>query len=195
MTRRLAGVLIATAAIVLVLALVDLARSRAPRSTLTPLVPDIESKPVEAVIAPPTPFNVTLWLPAAGGRLAALDIEIESGAEPKARVEALLRALLLATPPTPLAPLFSQPVELAATVAAPDGTLYVDLRSPEGGEPPPAGSTLELQRVYAIVHSILRNEVGFERVVLLWNGTQRRSLSGHVDTTRPLSLRPELETR
>jgi hypothetical protein len=69
------------------------------------------------------------------------------------------------------------------------------LRSADGAEPPGAGSTLEMQRVYAIVHTVLRNEPGLSGVVLLWNGVQRSSLSGHVDTTRPLVLRPELELR
>jgi hypothetical protein len=42
---------------------------------------------------------------------------------------------------------------------------------------------------------VVRNEPSVERVVLLWNGTQRRSLSVHVDTGHALGPRPELEAR
>ncbi len=76
-----------------------------------------------------------------------------------------------------------------------DGSLYIDLRAADGAEPPGAGSTLEMQRVYSIVHTVIRNEPGIARVALLWNGTQRLSLCGHVDTSRPLGPRDELEAK
>jgi len=70
-----------------------------------------------------------------------------------------------------------------------------DLRADDGGAPPASGSALELQRVYAIVHTVLRNVPDVSHVVLLWNGVQRLSLSGHVDTGHALSLMPALEAR
>jgi hypothetical protein len=136
---------------------------------------------------------VTLWLPAPGGLIAPTTVEIASAPEPKARIEALLRALLATTPPPPLAPLFSSEVRLVATLRGPDATLFVDLAGAEGAEPPASGSELELQRVYSIVETVIGNEPSVERVVLLWNGVQRQSLSGHVDTGHPLVPRPDLE--
>ena len=59
--------------------------------------------------------------------------------------------------------------------------------------PPQSGSTLELLRIYAVVHTVLRNVEEANRVVLLWNGVQRPSLAGHVDTGHPLRLRVDLE--
>ncbi|MBP9825123.1 MAG: hypothetical protein KBF21_12930, partial [Thermoanaerobaculia bacterium] len=61
-------------------------------------------------------------------------------------------------------------------------------------EPPQSGSTVELLRIYAVVHTVLRNVAEANRVVLLWNGVQRSSLAGHVDTGHPLRLRADLET-
>jgi hypothetical protein len=165
-----------------------LAEARAPSA--------VEAAP--AVAPAPTPQesrSVALWLPGAGGRIAPLETEVSSAPEPKARIEALLKALLAATPTAPLAPLFDTPVALGAALRGPRATLYVDLVSPGGAPPPGSGSTLELQRVYAIVHTVVRNEPSVERVVLLWNGEQRRSLSGHVDTGHALVPRPELEAR
>jgi hypothetical protein len=136
---------------------------------------------------------VTLWLPADGGKLGAREIEIRSGPELHERVQALLAALLAAPADGSLAPVFTTPVGVAATALGGDGTLYVDLHGADGGEPPGAGSTLELQRVYAVVHTVVRNEPAITRVALLWNGVQRLSLCGHVDTSHPLVPLPELE--
>jgi hypothetical protein len=137
--------------------------------------------------------SVTLWLPGRLGRIEPLRVEIDSGDSLGERLDALLGALVAARPAGDLAPLFPEPVTVAAAIVGPDRVLYVDLRGAEGGEPPGAGSTLEQQRVFAVVHTVLRNEPEIAAVVLLWNGVQRPSLSGHVDTTRPLGLRPQLE--
>jgi hypothetical protein len=198
LTRRWAGVLIVFAALVLVAAYFLLRTPPRPPATLAEATapPAVEAAP--AVAPAPTPQesrSVTLWLPGAGGRIAPFETEVSSAPEPKARIEALLKALLAATPTAPLAPLFDTPVALGAALRGARATLYVDLVSREGAPPPGSGSTLELQRVYAIVHTVVRNEPSVERVVLLWNGAQRRSLSGHVDTGHALVPRPELEAR
>jgi len=140
-------------------------------------------------------WTATLWLPGPREKIAPLEVELRSGATPLERARAVLAALLAERPDAPLAPLFDEPVLLAASVLTPDGTLYVDLRPAAGGEPPGSGSALELQRVYSIVHTVLRNEPELHRVVLLWNGIQRTSLSGHVDTGHALALMPEMESR
>jgi len=110
-------------------------------------------------------------------------------------VSALLAALLAAPEGGELSPVFPVPVEVGAAVFGADGTLYVDLRAADGAEPPGAGSTLEMQRVFAIVQTVTRNEPGIARIALLWNGVQRLSLCGHVDTSAPLAPRPELEAK
>ncbi len=55
-----------------------------------------------------------------------------------------------------------------------------------GRDGPPMGLQDELLAVYSVVNSLVLNDLGVERVVFLWNGEQRPTFSGHVDTTRPL---------
>ena len=52
--------------------------------------------------------------------------------------------------------------------------------------PPVTGSRGELLVVYSFVNSILANVPEARGVVLMWNGSQRPTFAGHVDTTRPL---------
>ena len=82
------------------------------------------------------------------------------------------------------------------------GVAYVDLTTGEVGsrtgsdraagrsalvpERPAMGLTEELLAVYSLVNSLTVNNLGVDRVVLMWNGEQRPTFAGHVDTTRPL---------
>ena len=45
---------------------------------------------------------------------------------------------------------------------------------------------LELLRVFGMVNTVLANDERARAVVLLWNGSQRQTFAGHVDTSRPL---------
>lgn len=83
-----------------------------------------------------------------------------------------------------------------------DGVAYVDLTMAAVGngtgdragasrsalvlERPAMGLTEELLAVYSVVNSLTANSLGIDRVVLMWNGEQRPTFAGHVDTTRPL---------
>ena len=101
-----------------------------------------------------------------------------------------------ASPATPGAPPGASPaglvrpfppeVKLGSVELSADGTAFVDLRWPEHEDPPESGSTEEIQRVYSLVDSLALNVPQVNRVVLLWNGTQRVTFSGHLDTSRPL---------
>ena len=199
MSRRAAGALVALAAVILVFALWRQlgGRERARPASVPATGP--ETAPATAETAAPdrelVRRTVTLWLPGPGGKIGPLVADVESAAERSAQLDALLAALLAARPEDELAPLLPTPLAGVSTLVGPEGIVYVDLRGESGAEPPGAGSTLELQRVYAIVHTVLRNEPALAGVVLLWNGVQRPSFSGHVDTSRPLVVRPELETR
>jgi len=81
---------------------------------------------------------------------------------------------------------FPPEVKLGSVELSADGTAFVDLRWPEHEDPPESGSTEEIQRVYSLVDSLALNVPQVNRVVLLWNGTQRVTFSGHLDTSRPL---------
>ncbi len=117
--------------------------------------------------------------------------ERERGARPGAGAVA---ALLSVPPVAPRVAVFPPEVKLGKLLLLEDGTVIVDLRSDPVAEPPQSGSTVELLRIYAVVHTVLRNVEEANRVVLLWNGVQRSSLAGHVDTGHPLRLRADLET-
>jgi hypothetical protein len=77
-------------------------------------------------------------------------------------------------------------VEIGAVELTAEGTAYLDLRWADHDEPPPGGSDAEMQAVYSLVNSVALNVPEAQRVVLLWNGTQRVTFSGHLDTSRPL---------
>ena len=191
MSRRAATLLVAVCAIVLIGAFW---LWRRPGPELEPagggeeIVLAVETIPGET-------WTARLWFPADNGRLRAEEREIESDSEARARVAAAITALLAAEPEPPLAPIFPWPVEVHKVLIGAGGVVFLDLRPPDGAEPPGSGSNAELQRVYALVHTALDASPEASSVVLLWNGVQRRSLSGHVDTARPLRRFAPMEPR
>lgn len=134
-----------------------------------------------------------LYLPATNDLLVAQDATVFSAPTARARAIGVVQALLAATPVEPRVAVFPPEVKLAKLLLLDDGTVIINLKSEPVGEPPASGSTLEELRIYAVVNTILRNVEEAKRVVLLWNGVQRPTLSGHVDTGRPLRLRTDLE--
>lgn len=190
MNRRTATLLVAASAAILVIALVLAVRGRRARTAVEPsAVATAPAAADESVAAWPA----TLWLPSESERLAPTSVEVASGADPEARAAALVAALLAARPEPPLDAVFPGEVAVGRLLVS-GGTAFVDLRPLDGaGDPPSAGSNLELLRVYSIVHTLARNVPEIERVVLLWNGTQRAGFPGHVDTGHPLVPIPALE--
>jgi len=146
-----------------------------------------------------------LYFPASGGGLRGERRELQVSESPKDRIRKVLEALLAgpaaaatprpgtaaAAPPPAASPAglvrpFPPEVKLGSVELSADGTAFVDLRWPEREDPPESGSTEEIQRVYSLVDSLALNVPEVNRVVLLWNGTQRITFSGHLDTSRPL---------
>jgi hypothetical protein len=163
--------------------------------------------------APTERHAFDLYFPASGGGLRGERRELQVSEAPKDRIRKVLEALLAGPAPAPAAA--PRPGATGAAAAAPppaaalagpaglvrpfppevklgsvelsaDGTAFVDLRWPEREDPPESGSTEEIQRVYSLVDSLALNVPQVNRVVLLWNGTQRITFSGHLDTSRPL---------
>ena len=77
------------------------------------------------------------------------------------------------------------------------GVAWVDLTVARSGaaavrfEQPAMGLREELLAVYSLVNSLTASNLGIERVVPMWNGEQRLTFAGHVDTTRPLPPDPD----
>lgn len=127
-----------------------------------------------------------LYFPGEGGRLYAEDRDLEVTADPRDRARAIVLALLDGPRNRSYFRPFPEDIGLLDLYLDPDGTVYVDLGA-EGQElPPPSGSTAEMTRVYSVVDSVVYNVPEARRVVLLWNGVQRESFAGHLDTSVPL---------
>jgi germination protein M len=126
-----------------------------------------------------------LYFPAANGLLRTERRELEVTAAPRNRVRMLVQALLAGPRQQGLARPFPPEVKVGS-VELVDGVAYIDLRWEERAEPPPGGSTEEMQRVYSVVNTVALNVPPAERVALLWNGVQPTTFSGHLDTSQPL---------
>ncbi|HYH44876.1 MAG TPA: GerMN domain-containing protein [Thermoanaerobaculia bacterium] len=137
---------------------------------------------------------VDLYFPAGDG-LRGERREIQASRAPKDRIRGVVLALLAGPQSAGLARPLPQGVELGGVGLTADGTAYVDLRWADHDEPPSGGSTAETQMVYSVVNSVTQNVPQATRVTLLWNGTQRLTFSGHLDTSRPLLPDPALILR
>lgn len=179
MSRRAARIVLALALLVVLGAAVWWWLERRDGTAMTGEGPD--------AIPPGERIDITvdLYFATAGG-LAPERRTIAATADPKVQVRSIVRALLEGPRDRDLARLFPEGVELGTVLLAGDGTAYVDLRQADRPEPPPAGSTEEMQMVYGVVNSVALNVARARRVVLLWNGTQRTTFAGHLDTSRPL---------
>lgn len=182
MTRRRRITLLAAAAVLLVLVVaVLLWWSRRPAPT----------SGTDAAGGPRTDgeelrLAVDLYYPGEGTLLRRERRELAVTDDPEAQLLTLARAVV-AGPATPslLAPLPGG-VSVRAVQLTADGVVFVDLVTEDGSAPPPSGSTEELLRVYSLVNTLLLNVAEARSAVLLWNGAQPETLSGHLDLTRPL---------
>ena len=130
--------------------------------------------------------TVSLLFPGPDGFLHAESREVELPLTADGRVAAVVAALL-AGPRTPglVAPLPAG-VTVADAFLDAQGVAYVDLAAKDQPSPPASGSDLELLRIYSFVDTVLANEPRARSVVLLWNGAQRITFAGHIDTSAPL---------
>jgi hypothetical protein len=129
---------------------------------------------------------VSLHFPSADGYLHVERREMEVPKGGDERLEVVLSALLGGPRQGELEPLFENGVTLGNAFVDAHGIAYVDLAAEGQPSPPPSGSALELVRVYGLVNTALANDERVRSVVLLWNGTQRQTFAGHVDTLHPL---------
>jgi hypothetical protein len=143
--------------------------------------------PAAPVVEAATAGSVTLYFPGADGRLHPEVRGLDTGAG-GAELARRIVVGLLAGPDTAelFAPLPST-TEIAAVVVGSDGVLYLDLASSEHPVPPVAGSQRELLAAYSLVNSICTNVPRIRGVALRWNGEQRTTFAGNLDTTRPLT--------
>ena len=129
--------------------------------------------------------TVSLLFPGPDGFLHAESREVALPLTADGRVATVVAALLAGPRTQGLVAPLPAGVTVADAFVDAQGVAYVDLAAKEAA-PPASGSDLELLRVYSLVDSVLGNEPRARSVVLLWNGTQRITFAGHVDTSAPL---------
>lgn len=146
-------------------------------------------------------FFATLCFPAADGLLRCEPRAIPAAASVEETAAAIVQALIDGPGPAPagddaaeadeeIFPVLPSAVGLQAFDLV-NGVAYVDLTVARTGsalrfERPAMGLLDELLAVYSLVNSLTASNLGIERVVLMWNGEQRLTFAGHVDTSRPL---------
>ncbi len=143
----------------------------------------------EAGVAPGDGVATVLYFPDGRGRLGSETRELAPSAGPEERIAQVVEAVLAGPVTDDLFQPLESEVQLTDVHLAPDGVAFVDLGSATLAAPPVAGSRGEMQAVYSFVNSILSNVPAARAVVLLWNGQQRPTFAGHLDTTRPLTAR------
>jgi len=132
------------------------------------------------------PRAVELYFPGPEAMLVAERREVEMGEEPQARLDSLARALVEGPRRQDLFAPLPQGVSVRSVSLADGGLVFIDLVSEDGGPPPSGGSTEERLRVYSLIDTLVLNVDEARSAVLLWNGAQPETLSGHLDLTRPL---------
>ena len=153
----------------------------------------------EETAAPEAPVRgdgwpVSLYFPAVDGGLGVETRELahptpvpgDLAAQAEAGV-ALAEALLEGPRDESLLVPLGEEVTVSSVDLGEEGTAFLDL----AGEPPALGTHGELLVVYSLVNTLALNLEGADAVVLLWNGVQRQTFSGHIDTT--LSLKPRVD--
>ncbi len=136
--------------------------------------------------------SLELYLPGRRGKLYVAERPWPTAAGPEDLLQQIVAALLTAPEEPTLQSPFPEGVGVGDVFLSPAGVAYVDLSSSELATPPAAGSLAEMLAVYSVVNTVLFNLPEVRGVVLLWNGQQQVSFSGHLDTSRPLKARRDL---
>lgn len=136
---------------------------------------------------------VRLYFPGVGSKLHGEEREIFGLEVPETeeRVRSLVAGVLEGPRNEGLHPSFPPEIEVGKIMLAGDGLAYVDLIS-SAAAPPASGSADEMLSVYSLVNTVMLNLPEIEGVVLLWNGQQRPTFAGHLDTSRPLRPKRDL---
>jgi hypothetical protein len=182
MNRTAAKVILALLVLVVVGGGIWLIATRGGKRSLSDVVENLTGPPpgTEKV-------TVSLYFPGPGELLVPERRVLDVGPDPKDRVRKIVEAVLEGPRQKDLGRSFPEGVEVGGVVLGGNGTVYVDLRSETLADPPSSGSLAEMQRVFSLVNSIALNVEQAPRVALLWNGVQRESFGGHLDTSRPFS--------
>ncbi len=135
---------------------------------------------------------VELYFPGEGGRLYAESREIAD----VGTLEELMAAVAAAVIEGPHTESLRAPLPADLTVekvyALGGGAFALGLETPGQENLAGSGSRRELLTLYSLVNSVLTNFDQADSLVLLVNGRQPSTFTGHIDTSRPLIANPAL---
>jgi spore germination protein GerM len=117
------------------------------------------------------------------GKLHGETREITTGATPANEAERALTELIKGSAKDLVSPLPPE-TRVRQVFVTKEGVAYVDF-SRDVTEKFSYGSSAELSAVYAVVNTLAFNFKSIKKVVILIEGTERETLAGHVDLTRP----------
>jgi len=89
---------------------------------------------------------------------------------------------------------FPPETKLRELFVTPEGVAYVDF-SREIRDHHMSGSSAEIATVFAVVNTLTRNLDPIKKVFILIDGGEKDTLAGHVDLSRPLVPRKDIEAR
>lgn len=160
---------------------------------------DAASEPVAAEpTLSPAPLSgeellaADLYFPGTGGGLQAERHELPMSADASERISTVVAALLAGPRGAGLQAPLPEGVSVRKVYLTEGGTAFLDLESVAGAPPPASGSLREMLTVYSLTNTVLLNFDEVKSLVLLWNGRQRTTFAGHLDTMRPLSANTDL---
>jgi hypothetical protein len=142
--------------------------------------------PTPVAQGPTEKATVSLLYPGRDGLLHEVRRDLPVPLSADGRVQAVVTALLAGPEEEGLVAPLPGEVTVGDVFVDAQGVAYVDLAAKDQPTPPASGSDLELLRVYSLVDTVIANEPRVRSVVLLWNGVQRPTFAGHVDTMLPL---------
>jgi spore germination protein GerM len=152
-----------------------------------------EAAPQESSPAEPLKRQVILYFPSAEDDLLHPELREIKAASPEIEAEEIIQELMAGSKEGYLSPLPPQ-TRIRQVFITRDGTAYVDF-SRELVERHPSGSAAELTTIYAIVNSLISNIKSIKQVFFLIEGSERETLSGHINLNRPFSALPSIIAR
>ncbi len=153
-----------------------------------------EEETVAPVLAEPSDSSLeaSLYFPGQGGRLYAERREVPGVGDLEEQILVLVELLLRGPEQTSLYPPLPSGVRVTGVHLLAEGVAYLDLLPPKDPAALAWGSKREILSAYSVVNTIVLNLPDVRAVVLLWNGQQRSTFAGHLDTTRPLTANRKL---
>jgi len=157
----------------------------------------VPSPPKEASPAqpsePPLPRQVTLYFPSESDDLLHPEAREIRASTPEKEAQEIIEELIAGSHVGYLSP-FPPEVELRQVYISGDGTAYVDF-SRDLVERHPSGSAAEMTTIYSVVNSLTSNIKAIKRVFFLVEGTERETLSGHINLNQSFSFFPSIIAR